>query len=86
MNGKMYSLWTPSGSIGAGTKIFVFKDPKPQWKGINTSVNEGPEIICFGFEVFPPTPPPINNIGWDCWIKLQCIYLSFNLSIYKITV
>lgn len=52
MNGKRYSLWTPSGRIEAGAKTFVFKDPKPQWEGINISVNRGPGIICLCLEGF----------------------------------
>lgn len=39
MSEKRYSLWTLPESTGAGAKIFVFKDPKPQWEGINISIN-----------------------------------------------
>lgn len=56
MNGKRHSLWTPPGRIGAGAKIFVFKDPKPQWEGMTISVNRGPGIICLeGFFLYLST-------------------------------
>lgn len=38
--------------IGAGAKIFVFKDPKSLWEGINISANKGPGIICLCLEGF----------------------------------
>lgn len=39
-------------NIGAGASIFVFRDPKPLWEGINILVNRGPGVICLCLEGF----------------------------------
>lgn len=60
-------------SIGAGAKIFVFKDPKPLREKINISVNRGPGIICLCLKAFFST----YQQPWLVLFDKTIVHISF---------